>query len=331
MEPVGEWPPLAVVPPAADAGGRRAEAADLSAADLARVWAAVDASTSANTKAAYRSDWARFQSLGRRRRVHRVAGQRLGRRRVPDRRGRRSCGRMGGRGSARRRCRGGCPRSTRSTPPPGLTRAGPLGGGPPRPVRGPPDCGGPRRNAAARCCSPTAGDPGRAVDRRSGCGRTAMAAHRDAALLLMGFAGAHRRSELVALRVAGCDGASGGRAAHPDAVLQDRPGRRRHGAGAAVRAGPGDLPAVRADPLAPPAPRLRPRQAAGGAGRGAPPRAPATSTAAAPSTTRSSRRGPTRSTARMRIRRWGSGGCSRRSTGPATQARARCPGMRWRR
>src|SRR5947209_19571066 len=33
----------------------------LSSADLDRVWAAVDASTSANTKAAYRSDWGRFQ------------------------------------------------------------------------------------------------------------------------------------------------------------------------------------------------------------------------------------------------------------------------------
>ena len=34
---------------------------ELSPADLDRVWAAVDASTSANTKAAYRSDWGRFQ------------------------------------------------------------------------------------------------------------------------------------------------------------------------------------------------------------------------------------------------------------------------------
>ena len=34
---------------------------ELSAESLSRVWAAVDASTSTNTKAAYRSDWGRFE------------------------------------------------------------------------------------------------------------------------------------------------------------------------------------------------------------------------------------------------------------------------------
>ncbi len=37
------------------------EARDLPVTALERVWAAVEASTSVNTKAAYRSDWARFQ------------------------------------------------------------------------------------------------------------------------------------------------------------------------------------------------------------------------------------------------------------------------------
>lgn len=53
---VGQWPPLVAVPPPADSGIVDGTASELSAADLTRVWAAVDASTSANTKAAYRSD-----------------------------------------------------------------------------------------------------------------------------------------------------------------------------------------------------------------------------------------------------------------------------------
>ncbi len=61
MEPVGEWPPLVAVPLPVDPAVLKADHADLSKADLDRVWAAVDASTSANTKAAYRSDWARFE------------------------------------------------------------------------------------------------------------------------------------------------------------------------------------------------------------------------------------------------------------------------------
>ena len=61
MEPVEEWPTLVEAQPSVDAEVLGADHADLSAADLARVWAAVDASTSANTKAAYRSDWARFE------------------------------------------------------------------------------------------------------------------------------------------------------------------------------------------------------------------------------------------------------------------------------
>ena len=44
------------------ADGVSVEPPALSAQVLGRVWAAVDASTSANTKAAYRSDWARFQA-----------------------------------------------------------------------------------------------------------------------------------------------------------------------------------------------------------------------------------------------------------------------------
>ena len=60
MEAAGERPTLTAalrpaplqLPPAPDP--------ELTVADLGRVWAAVDASTSANTKAAYRSDWGRF-------------------------------------------------------------------------------------------------------------------------------------------------------------------------------------------------------------------------------------------------------------------------------
>lgn len=48
----------------------------------------------------------------------------------------------------------------------------------------------------------------------------AMAAHRDATLLLMGFVGAYRRSEFTALRI---DGAPGVRAARPGPVVQNRP------------------------------------------------------------------------------------------------------------
>ncbi len=75
MEVVGERPALAAesAPPAVSAvqrdvgtlanhrQGSPVEALDLPVEALERVWAAVEASTSVNTKAAYRSDWARFQ------------------------------------------------------------------------------------------------------------------------------------------------------------------------------------------------------------------------------------------------------------------------------
>ena len=76
------------------------------------------------------------------------------------------------------------------------------------------------------------------------------------ALLLMGFAGAHRRSELVALTLADVT-------LHPTDGLhvrlrsvEDRPGGPRSGEGAAVRAGPGHLPAVRVRAVAGSAARL---------------------------------------------------------------------------
>ena len=94
-----------------------------------------------------------------------------------------------------------------------------------------------------------------------------VAARRDMALLLMGFAGAHRRSELVALTLA-------------DVTLHQTDGlhvrlrssktdqeAQRPGEGAAVRAGPGDLPAVRVRAVAGGPARLghrRPTAAAGG-------------------------------------------------------------------
>ncbi len=75
MEVVGERPafaaesaPHAVSAVQRDVGtlanhrqGSPVEALDLPVEALERVWAAVEASTSVNTKAAYRSDWARFQ------------------------------------------------------------------------------------------------------------------------------------------------------------------------------------------------------------------------------------------------------------------------------
>ncbi len=100
-----------------------------------------------------------------------------------------------------------------------------------------------------------------------------MAAHRDAALLLMGFAGAHRRSELVALRVEDVT-------VHPADGLHIRLRSSKtdqEGAGT-VRAVPFGRDPVTCPPCAlirwrRPAPGLRPRQADRRAdGRGAPPR-----------------------------------------------------------
>jgi site-specific recombinase XerD len=199
VEPVGEWSRLVVLPPPAGSAVVEADTIDLSADDLARVWAAVDASTSANTKAAYRSDWARFQSWTAEAGypclpapdmvvaaylTDAAAALR------PDGRAQFSPATLSrwvssinqihtaagllapGRSEVVRRTLSGVRRMRRSAP----KRRSPL------------------LLADVRTIL-TAMSPSLWV------WPDAVAAHRDAALLLMGFAGAHRRSELVALRV----------------------------------------------------------------------------------------------------------------------------------
>ena len=181
--------------------GLPVDAVDLPVEALDRVWAAVDASTSAATKAAYRSDWARFERWC-------AAGGHVVLPASPmvvaaylteAAAERRSDGRLAfgaasltrwtssinqvhtaaghpapGRSEVVRRALSGV-RRTRKTPP---KRRSPL------------LLADVRLLLEAMRPSMTAWP-------------TAMAAHRDAALLLMGFAGAHRRSELVNLRI--CD------------------------------------------------------------------------------------------------------------------------------
>ena len=172
---------------------------DLDADTVRRVWAAVEASTSAATKAAYRSDWDRFERWA-------AAGghvvlpaspmlvaayltEAAEKRRADGRPafGAASLTRWAssinqvhtaagfdapGRSEVVRRALSGV-RRTRKTPP---KRRSPL------------------LLADVRLLL-------EAMRPSMGVWPTAMAAHRDAALLLMGFAGAHRRSELVNLRI----------------------------------------------------------------------------------------------------------------------------------
>ena len=126
----------------------------LPAEALARVLDAVEASTAAATKKAYRSDWDRFAGWAGRRRfpplpappavlahyVTEAAARADRRREVAVRPG--DADPVGGLdqpGAHRRR-----PRPAR-----------PQRGGPPRPVRDPPHPGHPTEPARARCCWPT--------------------------------------------------------------------------------------------------------------------------------------------------------------------------------
>ncbi len=172
---------------------------ELSPADLDRVWAAVDASTSANTKAAYRSDWGRFQrwaddagyiALPATGMVVAAYLTDAAAQLRPDGRpqfGAASLTRWAssinqihtaagfdppGRSEVVRRALAGV-RRTRKTAP---KRRSPL------------------LLADVRLLLAELGP-------QYYVWPAAMAAHRDAALLLMGFTGAHRRSELVGLRV----------------------------------------------------------------------------------------------------------------------------------
>ncbi len=214
MEPVGERLALATTSSSpAPTAAQLADAAvggpghglpvgapdDLDADTVRRVWAAVEGSTSAATKAAYRSDWARFErwaSAG----GHAVlpaspmlvAAYLTGaaEERKPDGRpafGAASLARWSssinqvhtaagfpapGRSEVVRRALSGV-RRTRKAPP---KRRSPL------------------LLADVRLLL-------EAMRPSMGVWPAAMAAHRDAALLLMGFAGAHRRSELVGLHL----------------------------------------------------------------------------------------------------------------------------------
>jgi len=211
----GEWPAVAAPPGsvavvavegdlAALAGHRQGLPVDavdhgLDVEAVDRVWAAVEGSTSAATKAAYRSDWARFSAWA-------AAGghavlpaspmvvaaylTEAAEERKPDDRpafGSASLTRWAssinqvhsaagftapGRSEVVRRALSGV-RRTRKTPP---KRRSPL------------LLADVRTLLEAMRPSMTVWPAG-------------MAAHRDAALLLMGFAGAHRRSELVGLRI----------------------------------------------------------------------------------------------------------------------------------
>jgi len=191
--------PLAITPaqPAVAAPGDPSHGLDVEALD--RVWAAVDASTSSATKAAYRSDWARFQRWAA------AGGHQVlpaspllvaaylteaAEERKPDGRpayGAASLTRWSssinqvhtaagfpapGRSEVVRRALSGV-RRTRKTPP---KRRSPL------------------LLADVRTLL-------EAMRPSMGVWPAAMAAHRDTAVLLMGFAGAHRRSELVGLRI----------------------------------------------------------------------------------------------------------------------------------
>ncbi len=206
MEPVGERPALTAMPtrlaitsgrPAVAAPGDSGHGLDVESLD--RVWAAVEGSTSAATKAAYRSDWARFERWAE------AGGQDVlpasplvvaayltgaAEERKPDGRpqfGSASLTRWAssinqvhtaagfaapGRSEVVRRALSGV-RRTRKVPP---KRRSPL------------------LLADIRLLL-------EAIRPAMGVWPAGMAAHRDAALLLMGFAGAHRRSELVGLRL----------------------------------------------------------------------------------------------------------------------------------
>jgi len=206
VEAVGERPTLTAMPTQlAITSGRPAVAAPgdpghgLPVEALDRVWAAVDASTSSATKAAYRSDWARFsawaaagghQVLPASPMV--VAAYLTGAAEERKADGRAAFGAASlsrwassinqvhtaagfpapGRSEVVRRALSGV-RRTRKAPP---KRRSPL------------------LLADVRTLL-------EAIRPSMGVWPAGMAAHRDTALLLMGFAGAHRRSELVGLRL----------------------------------------------------------------------------------------------------------------------------------
>ena len=212
MEAMGEQLALTAAPtrlaitsaqPAAAAADHRqgapVDAVDLPVEALDRVWAAVDASTSPATKAAYRSDWGRFERWG-------LAGGHV----VLPASPLLVAAYLTGAAEERRadgRPAFGAASLTRwaSSINQVHTAAGFDAPGRSEVVRR--VLSGVRRT---RKTAPKRRSPLLLADVRTlleamrpamTVWPTAMAAHRDAAMLLMGFAGAHRRSELVNLRI----------------------------------------------------------------------------------------------------------------------------------
>ena len=206
MKPVGERLALTAAPvrlallaaePAPATAGDPGH--DLDAETVRRVWAAVDASTSAATKAAYRSDWGRFErwcSAGGH--VLLPASPLLVAAYLTEAAEERK---------ADGRLRFGAASLTRwvssinqvhtaaGHPAPGRSEVVRRAlSGVRRTRKAPPKRRSPLLLADVRLLL-------EAMRPSMTAWPTAMAAHRDAALLLMGFAGAHRRSELVNLRI----------------------------------------------------------------------------------------------------------------------------------
>ena len=213
MEAVGERPALSAVPSplamtSAHPGiaaladhrqGSPVEAFDLPVEALDRVWAAVDASMSAATKSAYRSDWARFSAWA-------AAGghavlpaspmvvaaylTEAAEERKPDGRTR-----FGSASLTRWASSINQVHTAAGFPAPGRSEVVRRAlSGVRRMRKSPPKRRSPLLLSDVRTLL-------EAIRPSMLVWPAAMAAHRDAALLLMGFAGAHRRSELTALHI----------------------------------------------------------------------------------------------------------------------------------
>ncbi len=213
MEAVGERPAYSAVPsplaltsahPAIAAladhrQGSPVEALDLPVEALDRVWAAVDGSTSAATKAAYRSDWARFsawatagghQVLPASPMVVAAYLTEAAEERKPDGRPR-----FGSASLTRWASSINQIHTAAGFPAPGRSEVVRRALSGVRRIRkAPPKRRSPLLLADVRTLL-------EAMRPSMSVWPAAMAAHRDAALLLMGFAGAHRRSELVGLHL----------------------------------------------------------------------------------------------------------------------------------
>jgi len=206
VEPVGERPALTGVPtrlaitsgrPAVTAPGDPGHDLDVEALD--RVWAAVDASTSPATKAAYRSDWARFERWAV------VSGYQV----LPASpmlvaaylteaaEQRKADGRPAFGAASLTRWASSINQihTAAGFPAPGRSEVVRRAlSGVRRLRKAPPKRRSPLLLADVRTLL-------EAMAPSMGVWPAGMAAHRDAAVLLMGFAGAHRRSELVGLHL----------------------------------------------------------------------------------------------------------------------------------